>query len=129
MSIRWFRVAYARNAFLRLLADSGLDLSTLTPATGARAMVDFCAGYRPQHGVLDELVCSWGPVEAGGFEFSITRRLQREGQPEAPLTLRFLLSAAGEPAGTATVTTLSEVRDTPGFRATRHTRVRERMLD
>lgn len=128
MSARWFRVAYARNAFLRCLAESGLDLGTLTPAAGARAMLAFSAGYRPQHGVLDELVCAWGPTSTG-FEFSITRRLQREGQPETPLRLRFVLSAGEPAAGSAVVTTLAEVRETPGFQAARHARVRERTLD
>ena len=91
-------------------------------------MVAFAAEYRPQHGVLDELVCAWGPTE-GCFEFSITRRLQREGQAEAPLRLSFLLSNADSAAGTAVVTTLAEVRATAGFQATRHARVRARALD
>lgn len=128
MSPRWFRVAYARNAFLRCLAESGLDLATLTPAAGARAMLAFAAEYRPQHGVLDELVCSWGPAP-DGLEFSITRRLQRDGHPEAPLRLTFLLANAESVAGSAVITSLAELRETPGYRATRHARVRERTLD
>lgn len=128
VSPRWFRVAYARNAFLRLLAESGLSLGELTPARGVRAMLAFTREYRPQHGVVDELVCAWGPVE-GGFEFTITRRLQREGQPEAPLRLRFVVSKAEEPAASATVSTLAQILDTPGYRVLRHARVLGRELD
>ena len=91
-------------------------------------MLAFAADYRPQHGVLDELVCAWGP-EGDGFEFSITRRLQRDGQPEAPLRLRFLVSTTETVAGTAVVTTLAQLRATTGFQAARHARVRERTLD
>jgi hypothetical protein len=128
VSPRWFRVAYARNAFLRLLADSDLDLSTLTPAAGARAMVDFCAGYRPQHGVLDELVCSWGPAD-GGIEFAITRRLQRDGQPEAPLRLTFVLAVTTPEHGEAVVESLAQVRTTPGYRAIGRARILSRRLE
>lgn len=128
MSPRWFRVAYSRNAFLRLLSESGLHLDTLTPAAGARAMLAFCAGYRPQHGVLDELVCTWGPV-ADGFAFSITRRLQRDGQPETPLRLRFIVDSATPEAGRAVVSTLAEVRATEGYGALGRARVLARELD
>jgi hypothetical protein len=128
VSPRWFRVAYARNAFLRCLAESGLDLGTLTPAAGARAMLAFSAGYRPQHGVLDETVCAWGPT-SDGVEFSITRRLQREGQPEAPLRLRFRIDAPAPGTAEAVVTTLAELKATDGYRAVGRSRVVERSLE
>lgn len=116
MPPRWFRVAYARNAFLRVLSGSGLELGTLTPAAGARAMLEFCAGSRPQHGVVDELVCAWAPHEAG-FEFSLIRRLQREHEPEAPLHLTFTIAGTVADSGSVVVGSLTEIRGTPGYRA------------
>jgi hypothetical protein len=129
VSARWFRVAYARNAFLRLLAERELALDALRPADGVRAMVAFAAEYRPQHGVLDELRCTWGPTDAG-FRFAIARRLQREGQPETPLTLTFVVpdSEARRSTGDVVVTTFAQATATGGYRALARARVLERTL-
>ncbi len=122
-------MAYARNAFLRLLEERELELDALTPADGVRAMVAFAAEYRPQHGLLDELECSWGPTEAG-FRFAITRRLQREGQAEAPLTLAFLVPASRSRPGVGhrLITSVAQAIATDGYRALARARVLDRVL-
>lgn len=129
MSPRWFRVAYSRNAFLRLLDERGTGLDRLTPADGVRAMVAFAAEYRPQHGVLDELRCHWGPGD-DDFRFAITRRLQREGQPEAPLTLTFIVPAsdARQTTGEVVISSVAQATSTEGYRALARARVLERTL-
>lgn len=76
----WFRIAYSRNAFLRHLAALGLDLDTLTPADGERAMRSFMDDYRPQHAELDTLTVR-GTTS--------TRRMQRHDHPVAALRLSF----------------------------------------
>lgn len=111
----WFRIAYARNAFLRSL---GGPVDGLGVAAGTRAMVQFVHDFRPQHAELDTLECSWG-ASADGFEFAIGRRMLRHDHPEVTLSLcwRFAPSPARVVSGRATVATLREVTATEGYRA------------
>lgn len=51
----WFRVNYAQNAFLRVLASKGWALETLSVEQGNTAMLEFYRDYRPQHGGEDAL--------------------------------------------------------------------------
>jgi hypothetical protein len=81
----WFRIAYSRNAFLRHLAALGLELDTLTPEEGDRAMRSFMAEYSPQHAELDTLIVRGSTV---------TRRMQRHDHPVANLRLSFAHGAA-----------------------------------
>lgn len=125
----WFRIAFARNAFLRLLAERGLRLDAMTAAEGIRAMVDFSRNHKPQHAHVDELLVSWGPRD-DGFEFAIVRRMQRDGQPEAPLSLvfRYALTPARDLSGTAVVTNRQDATGTDGYRAIARAAVLDREL-
>jgi len=76
----WFRIAYSRNAFLRHLAALGLDLDTLTPASGVAAMRSFMNDFSPQHAELDTLTVRGT---------TCTRRMQRHDHPVAALRLSF----------------------------------------
>lgn len=107
-----------------------LELDTLTPVQGARAMEDFFATHRPQHAELDELVCRWGFVD-GGWQFSIVRRMQRHGHPVSELSLAFGYPASGPRAveGEARVLDARSIREVEGYSATRGARVRYRRLD
>jgi hypothetical protein len=111
----WFRISFARNAFLRSL---GSPIESLNLARGVRAMVAFGRDYRPQHGELDVLECSWGPG-GEGFEFAIARRMRRHGHPENELALVFEYSASPtrSTSGRASVTAVRDVTATEGYRA------------
>ncbi|MGX5680361.1 hypothetical protein [Schumannella luteola] len=111
MSSRWFRIAYARNAFLRVLGELEVDLQSLSLADGARAMEVFFREHRPQHGERDELDATWSPAE-GGYEFAIVRRMQRHGQPEAYLSLVFTYRARADltATGRESVSTARDVQ-------------------
>lgn len=93
----WMRISFAEKAFVRLLAERGLSVATLTVEEGITAMLDFYAEFRAQHtagGGEDVITVSWSsePIE----EFSIGRRMLRGGavQLGAQLTLRFSFDAA-----------------------------------
>lgn len=81
---RWFRIPYAQNALLRLLAEHGATLPELSVAEGIRWMIHFQHNHKPQHAELDQLSCSWS-----GRELAIVRRMRRHGQPETTLSLVF----------------------------------------
>lgn len=125
----WFRIAFANNAFGRLLAERGLRLDEVTVAEGIRAMVDFSRDHKPQHAHLDELLVSWGPRE-NRFEFAIVRRMQRDGQPEAPLSLvfGFALTPSRLISGSALVTSQRDATGTAGYRAIARAAVLDRSL-
>ena len=120
----WFRISYARNAFLRSL-ESPLD--TLTPAVGIAAMERFMSEYRPQHAELDVFECSWGP-EGQGFAFTLTRRMRRHGHPEAAVNLVFDYAASPSRSALAGTAPGSEARRTEGYRAISRASVRARRL-
>ena len=100
----WFRISFARNAFLRFLGERGLELATLGIGEGVEAMVAFHEERRAQHTDLDAggdgLLVEWWN-EANGWTFSLVRRLQRSGddQPIHQLALRFHLAGIGPEAG------------------------------
>ena len=49
MVARWFRIAYAENAFRRSLAEQGLDLEALRAPEAVRAVIGFYRAARAQH--------------------------------------------------------------------------------
>jgi hypothetical protein len=126
----WFRITYARNALLRALSESGLDLDALTPATGIRAMLDFSERYRPQHAELDELFCRWGPTEHR-YEFAIVRRMRRHDHPEVLLSLVFdyAQTPSRVRSGAAAVATSRDATSTDGYRAIARATVVGRRID
>lgn len=130
MRTRWFRISFARNAFLRLLGEQGLDLGSLSPMHGIRAMTGFFAEHRPQHGERDELVATWAPAD-GAYEFAVRRRMQRHDQPETTLSLVFVYAdRPGRPAsGSAPVVTWRDVAATEGYQAVRRARPLNRRID
>lgn len=83
----WFRIAYAENAFLRVLKANDWRLETLSVQQGNDAMLEFYREYQPQHGGEDALELAWR-----GREFAITRRMTRsdDGTTRA-LALTFTL--------------------------------------
>jgi hypothetical protein len=117
----WFRITYAHNAFLRSL---GGPIDSLTVAHGVRAMRVFARDFRPQHGELDVVECSWGPG-GDGFEFAVSRRMQRHGHPETTLSLVFsyVLTPARQIAGSS-----QDITDSAGYRAISRATIIERRL-
>ncbi len=95
MPVRWFRITFARNAFLRVLSERGASLEELTVAEGIRAMGDFARGHRPQHAELD-LAYSVARAVEGGYELSVVRRMRRHDYPESALTLAFDFDERGQ---------------------------------
>jgi hypothetical protein len=122
--VAWFRIVYARNAFLRSL-ESPLD--TLTPAGGIAAMQRFMRDFRPQHAELDVFECSWRPDE-GGFAFTLTRRMRRHGHPEATLNLVFEYAASPTRTSLRGSAPGSVAKGTEGYRAISRATVRARRL-
>lgn len=127
MATHWFRITFARAAFLRTLS---IPLESLAVADGVRAMVAFQADHRPQHAHLDTLECAWGP-RGERFEFALTRRIHREGQPESTLSLAFeyALTPPRELSGSVLVTSVRDVTATAGYRAIARASVLARRLD
>jgi hypothetical protein len=127
VAAHWFRIPYARNAFMRSLSS---PLASLAAADGIDAMLAFRHSYRPQHAELDMLECSWGPA-GDSFEFAITRRMQRHDHPEATLSLVFAyaLTPARRLEGSAVFATLRDATSTPGYRAIARATVLDRRLD
>ena len=130
MPAHWFRIAYARNALLRSLAEGGLDLDALTPSSGVTAMLDFARDFRPQHAELDELFCRWGPTEHF-YEFAIVRRMHRHDHPEALLSLVFELAPTPSRvnSGTVRVMTKRDATSTEGYRAIARAAIVGRRID
>ena len=127
MAAHWFRIPYARNAFMRSLSS---PLASLGAADGVSAMLAFRHSFRPQHAEFDSLECSWAPV-GNTFEFAITRRMQRHDHPAAALSLVFAyaLTPARRIEGSAELTTLRDATSTPAYRAIARATVLDRRLD
>lgn len=130
MPSRWFRIAYARNALLRLLAEERLELDSLTLAEGIRAMQHFIDDWRPQHGEVDELEAQWGPAD-DGFELALVRRMRRHNQPEVRVSLVFGYAARVDRSerGTASLGSARDVRGLTPFEVVRGSRPRARRID
>jgi len=92
---RWFRIPYARNAFVRLLAAHGLALEALTVEQGEEWMRRFFAEHKPQHAESDRLTSAARPVR-GHHERVFARRMQRHDHPVSTLRLVFELDGDGE---------------------------------
>ncbi len=82
----WFRILYAKNAFVRSLG--GVKPASLSPADGLEAMVAFYRDYRAQHTEAgdDALEFAW-KTDGDGFELAISRRMQRHGSDDPVRTL------------------------------------------
>ena len=91
---RWFRIPYARNAFVRLLAAHGLALEGLTVEQGEEWMSRFYAEHTPQHAESDRLTSAARPVR-GHHERVFARRMQRHDHPVSTLRLVFELDDDG----------------------------------
>jgi len=92
---RWFRIAYAENAFRRYLGEVGEPLDGLRAGGALAAVTGFYAASRAQHTRLrdqgDGLLWQWGPdADATRFTACLTRQLIREGddQPIVQVTVR-----------------------------------------
>lgn len=123
MAAHWFRIPYAKNAFLRSLDG---PIAELTVSSGLDAMLAFGRDFRPQHAHLDTLECSWGVV-GDRFQFALTRRMQRDRQPEFRLSLvfGFARSPARAIEGSAP---LEHAKRSDGYRAIARASVLERDL-
>lgn len=94
MPARWFRIAFAENAFRRHLTERGESLDELRIGSAIAAMTSFYSALRAQHARIsddgDGLLWQWGPdADAARFTAGITRQLIREGddQPIVQVTL------------------------------------------
>jgi hypothetical protein len=127
VAAHWFRIPYAKNAFLRSL---GTSPASLTLVEGIGAMLAFGGDYKPQHAQLDRLNCSWGPI-GERFEFAVGRRMQRADQPENTLTLTFsyALTPPRTIHGTIAIEGPADAVDTEGYRAVVNEPVIERRLE
>ena len=128
MAVRWFRISFARNAFLRLLAEHGLALETLSVMHGMRAMTDFVTNHKPQHAELDELAVEWAPA-GEFFELSVVRRMRRHDQPAVELRLTLGYTGAHNmTSGSSPASTWRDLRELDGYKIVRGSRVRYRTL-
>ena len=82
----WFRILYAKNAFVRSLG--GVKPESLSPAAGLAAMIAFYRDDRAQHtGKGDDVLeFSWA-TDDDGFWLAICRRMQRHGSDDPMRTL------------------------------------------
>lgn len=135
MPARWFRIAFAENAFRRHLASLGEPLESLRISGAVAAMTGFYTAFRAQHARIledgDGLLWQWGPdADASRFTVGITRQLIREGDDQPIVQVTLCLSYRWTPArrtlgrGHAWCFTPTEVaefersiRRSPGFRA------------
>lgn len=135
MPARWFRIAFAENAFRRFLAESGVPLDELRVGTALAATTGFYAGHRAQHARItdqgDGLLWQWGPdADAQRFTASLTRQLIREGDDQPIVQVTLCLAYRWTPARRAlgrghawhfaptTVTQFAaDVRRSPAYRA------------
>lgn len=128
MPSRWFRIAYSKNAFVRLLDEEGLGLDSLSVMHGTMAMLTFFDKSKPQHGESDVLELSWGPTDIT-FEFRVIRRMRRHGQPEVQLALVFGFTQAGRTtSGSAPLHSWRDVVALEGYQAIRGARPVSRHL-
>jgi hypothetical protein len=73
----WFRIAFAKNAFLRLLQSKGTTLDELDVATAVTLMTEFHEHHGAQHtshGGVDELRVEYGTHRS---TVTITRHMVR----------------------------------------------------
>ncbi|MBN9607627.1 MAG: hypothetical protein J0G30_13570 [Actinomycetales bacterium] len=103
MVARWFRIAYAENAFRRSLAEQGLGLEALRAPEAVRAVIGFYRAARAQHARLEEdgdgLLWQWGPdADATRFTIDLTRQLVREGDDQPIVQLCLTLAFRWTPA-------------------------------
>jgi phosphoglycolate phosphatase-like HAD superfamily hydrolase len=95
----WFRILYAKNAFVRSLG--GVKPDSLLPEEGLDAMIDFYRDHRAQHTEAgdDVLEFAW-KTNNDGFQLAICRRMQRHDSDEPSRTLelayRFAASELGD---------------------------------
>ena len=95
----WFRILYAKNAFVKSLG--GVKPASLSPADGLAAMVAFYRDHRAQHTEVgdDVLEFAW-KTDDDGFELAISRRMQRHGSDDPvralELSFRFASSELGD---------------------------------
>ncbi|MDQ2698767.1 MAG: hypothetical protein M3Y46_08240 [Actinomycetota bacterium] len=82
----WFRILYAKNAFVRSL--DGAKPESLSPAAGLDAMIRFYRDHRPQHTEPgdDVLEFVWHSDD-DAYELRICRRMQRHDSDEPVRTL------------------------------------------
>ena len=77
----WFRILYAKNAFVRSLG--GVKPESLSPSDGLEAMIAFYRDHRPQHtGKGDDVLEFAWKTDGDGFELEISRRMQRHGSDD-----------------------------------------------
>ncbi len=114
----WFRITFAKNAFVKSLG--GMKPATLSPTDGLSAMISFYRDHRPQHTEAgdDVLEFAW-KTDDDGFQLAISRRMQRHASDEPVRTLelafRFALTerrtaVAGGQLGCGAVTDLARFR-------------------
>ncbi len=98
MPKKWFRIAFAKAAFERLLAERGLTVPQLDVVAGVDAMLEFYQNHGAQHtsdGGEDALHVAWD-ADAQSAEFVIARRMTHSdhGNVTRELALRFVFGAA-----------------------------------
>lgn len=103
MPSRWFRIAYAENAFRRVLADQGTPVAAVRAPDALRAWLEFYRGHRAQHArVTDEgdaLLWQWGPdADAERFTVDFTRQLVRDGDDQPIVQVCLTLAYRWTPA-------------------------------
>jgi len=94
---RWFRIAYAENAFRRFAVARGTDPATLHAPEAVSLALAFYREMRAQHARIqdqgDALLWQWGPdADAQAFTVDLTRQLVREDRDDITqlaLTLRY----------------------------------------
>jgi hypothetical protein len=96
----WFRILYAKNAFVRSLR--GVKPASLSPADGLEAMISFYRDHRPQHtGKGDDALEFGWKTDGDGFQLAICRRMQRHGSDDPPRTLELAFRFAATDLGDA----------------------------
>jgi hypothetical protein len=83
MVARWFRIAYAENAFRRYVAEQDRDIDALRASEAVRLVLGFYRAARAQHALVsdegDGILWQWGPdADATRFTVDLTRQLIRE---------------------------------------------------
>ena len=135
----WFRIAFAKNAFVRSL--DGAKPGSLSPADGLDAMIEFYRDHRPQHAGDDVLEFVWKSDDQG-FELSICRRMQRNDSDEPARTLELAYrfsstelqgAVAGGQLGCADPDDLARFRDevtgTAAWKIAAHSEVESQTLE
>ena len=96
----WFRILYAKNAFVRSLG--GAKPESLSLADGLEAMIAFYRDHRAQHAdVGDDVLEFVWKTDDQGFELAICRRMQRHDSDEPARTLELAFHFAPSDLGDA----------------------------